>query len=186
MQSWLGCLEPDTCPACVPCRSITPLGVPRLLLPLIHSPEANAVPDPLGGGGAREDAPRGTLASADAARLPPDTRQGVQQPRLLTLGCSVHQHARTGFCRGERSPVNCARNTHTRSPLPASPFHECHPAAGPHRLSTSLPHTWVGLSHSLRALTYPGRISKGTRPHPHTSLPHPIPVPPYRFPSVRR
>ena len=165
---WPGSLEPAS-PGLAACRSSPPFG-PWNFAAFGSTPWDERRARPLGHGGAREDAPRGTLASADAARLPPDTRQGVQQPRLLTLGCSVHQHARTGFCRGERSPVNCARNTHTRSPLPASPFHECHPAAGPHRLSTSLPHTWVDLSHSLRALTYPGRISKGTRPHPHTSL----------------
>ena len=91
--SWPGSLE-HARPSLVACRSRPPW-VPRLLLPLVRSPETNAVPYLLGHGGAREDAPRGTLASADAARLPPYTRQGVQQPRLCTLGCSIHQNART-------------------------------------------------------------------------------------------
>ncbi len=176
---WPGSLEPAS-PGLTACRSSPPFG-PWNFAAFGSTPWDERRARPLEHGGAREDAPRGTLASADAARLPPDTRQGVQQPRLHTL---VARYIKTlALIRWRESPV-----VHTpRHPRASHPGPRVRPPETPRQPSrpvlASAPSHPARLASPPGASTRPGRTSKGTRTH---TPPHPIPVLSRGFPSARR
>ncbi|NYJ34487.1 hypothetical protein HNR10_002368 [Nocardiopsis aegyptia] len=139
-----------------------------------------------GPGGARSGAPRGTLAGAAEARLPPDTL-GVSRNRApRTLVARVHQHART------RPPLRmppgletCPRHPSAFLPPPRA-LDPTHPAPPPAVCSSCLsarpPHP-SGPASPARAPTRPVGPSTGTRPHPH---PSPAPLPSRGFSAFPR
>lgn len=169
---WPGSLEPAS-PGLAACRSSPPFG-PWNFAAFGSTPWDERRARPLGHGGAREDAPRGTLASADAARLPPDTRQGVQQPRLRTL---VARYIKTlALIRWRESPV-----VHTpRHPRASHPGPRVRPPETPRQPSRP-----VLASGSLtsgpacltaRRFDPPGSNQQRNQA-PHPSPPHPRPLP---------